>query len=934
MKLIQSSFLYLPLTLSCSLLLSACGGSNDNETTSELLYSSENALIINEIVASDADGGEDWIEFYATQDIDDISVYSIVDDNSEHSRQALPSVGLSAGDYLIVEAIDEEDISSVDGYYVTFKLGSDDALTLYENGTAIQILDWDEGEALEGDSYGIYEDVAQTLSPTKGAENALVSNDDSDSGDDSDSSESNDEQSDNNENSSNDSESSESTENQSDSSDDSSNDSESSESSENQSDSSDDSSNTDDSESSSEEEAVAAPSDTTINEDASLRINEIVAKAIDSGEDWIEFYVTGDSAVNLGDYTLADENLEIVSLPDVTLQPGEFYRVYATDEELDTEPTVALKFSASDQAHLYLGDDLVDSLSWKKGQALIGYSYGRYPDGSDATQTLTPSAGDNNLSAALAALLISEVMASDADGGSDWFELYNNSSVDIDLSQYSVIDESDDIDPISLPEMTLSAGSYVVIYADDEATSANAVSFKLGKEDELSLILENETVAYLDWDESDVSTGYSYGLNPDTLVDYELLNPTMGAANSIASAFDNTIVNSLYIDISTENWASILADPTAEEYHEASITLNDLTLDSVAIRTKGNSSLTAVANSNSDRYSFKIDINEYVDGQKFFGLKKFTLQNSYNDPSYMREKIAYQLFEEMGVPAPDNSYVNVYINNELFGLYLMVEAIDGEFIEDHFNNDNGDLYKPDGEGSTLEYDGSDISNYSEINLQNNEDTTDNGAFLNLVEEMDNGSSEVINVDLLLRYMAVSVSLSNLDSYHGTLAHNYYLYDDDGVFSLLPWDLNESFGTFNMDCDQVDLRELYIDEPTTEALSERPFVANVFANQTYLDTYHDYLWQLIEGSLQSTAFADRVNEIADLIREDVSNDPSAFYSAQEFEQNLTSSVDGFYGLTSFISYRVANMTAQLQGTIDSAGDGSGFCNSSSDDRPFR
>jgi spore coat protein CotH len=176
----------------------------------------------------------------------------------------------------------------------------------------------------------------------------------------------------------------------------------------------------------------------------------------------------------------------------------------------------------------------------------------------------------------------------------------------------------------------------------------------------------------------------------------------------------------------------------------------------------------------------------------------------------------------------------------------------------------------------------------------------------------------------LRYMAVSVALSNLDSYHGALAHNYYIYEQDGVFSMLPWDLNESFGTFNRECNRVEIRELYIDEPTSGQLSERPLIAQVFANADNLNTYHDYLWQLINGPLSSAEFAARVDQIADLIGEHVANDPTAFYSYSEFVQNQSSTVERFYGLTSFIDYRVANMTQQLNGEIPSAGNGSGFC----------
>jgi spore coat protein CotH len=634
--------------------------------------------------------------------------------------------------------------------------------------------------------------------------------------------------------------------------------------------------------------------------------------------------VTSSSSVYLGDYQISDDNNEQVELPDVTLASGEFYRIYASTDDLGDLPTVAFNLGSSDTVSLYSDNVIIEQLSWDKGQALIGYSYGRFPDGSDATHVLTPSAETENVTATHGPLVINEVVASAADDGRDWFELYNNGSDNINLSDYQVIDESDDIDPVTLPGVELMPGEYITIYAVDEDPSDYYVPFKLGTNDELSLMLNDEVVDYIEWDESDVVTGFSYGLSDNTDFSQDFLTPTQGAENEIASAFTPDAVNTLSITITDENWQDILDNPLDEEYHETSITFNGVTLDSVAIRTKGGSSLSSVARSTSDRYSFKVDINEYVSGQKFFGLKKFTLQNSFNDPSYMREVLAYELMDEMGVPTPENAYVNFYVNGELFGLYLMVEAIDGEFLENHFANSNGDLYKPDGVGSDLLWISSDISSYSEINLQNNEDTTDNGAFLNLVTELDEGSTEVVDVDGLLRYMSVSTALSNLDSYHGTLAHNYYLYDQDGVFSLLPWDFNESFGSFAMDCNNVDIRGLYIDEPVSGALSERPLLANVFADQDNLDIYHEYLTQLIEGSLASDTFAARVDEIANLIREHVENDPTSFYGSSYFEYNLTSTVGQFYGLTSFVDYRVANMTAQLNGTLPSAGDGSGFC----------
>jgi spore coat protein CotH len=856
----KATRIWSPLFILSSTLLYGCGGSSDGSTdvvdtvdpvvTPDPTQTSS-TLVINEIVAKAADDQNDWIELYAINGSANLANFTIVDDSDGRVPQSLPEITLQEGEFIVIQAIDEEDTPPETGYYVTFKLGSEDSVTLYENDAQVDQLAWEDGDAPEGYSYGLYADGtsnAQTTSPTPGSANQRATD--------------------------------------------------------------------------------ITVLDSILNENAELRINEVVAKDSANGFDWIELYVTSSSSVYLGDYSIKDEDSDLIALPSVTLASGERYRIYATTDDTTELETVNFKLGASDEVSLYLTSDttpdLVDSLDWKKGEALIGYSYGRFPDGSDATHILTPSPTAENNKAQHGPLVINEVMASDINDGNDWFELYNSGETSLQLSDYQVIDQSDDIDPAALPDVTLSPGEYIVVYATDENPGNHYVPFKLGKEDELSLILNDETVDYIDWDESDVIAGFSYGLSENNNWNKDFLTPTLGTANIVASAFDANVVHQLSITITQENWQNILNNPLDEEYHEAGITFNGVTLDSVAIRTKGGSSLSSVARSTSDRYSFKIDINEYVDGQKFFGLKKFTLQNSFNDPSYMREVIAYDLLNEMGVATPKHAYVNVYINDELFGFYLMVEAIDREFLENNFENANGDLYKPDGVGSDLLWIDDNVTSYTDINLQTNEETTDNGAFINFVEKLDQGSTDVIDVDSLLRYMSVSVALSNLDSYHGSLAHNYYIYEQDGVFGLLPWDFNEAFGSFNMGCNGVDIRALYIDEPITGPLADRPLVANAFASQTNLDTYHSYLWQLINGPLASDAFAERVSNTANLIREHVANDPTAFYGVNNFDQNLNSTVDRFYGLTEFMTYRVENITKQLEGDLPTSGNGSGYC----------
>jgi len=669
---------------------------------------------------------------------------------------------------------------------------------------------------------------------------------------------------------------------------------------------------------------------------AAVMINEVVAKATADGEDWIEFYVSGTETVNLGDYTVVDDNEEheLAALPDVYLSPGDFYIVLATDEAPeDGSAYVPFKLGSDDSVSLFLGDDLIDKLDWEDGEALIGYSYGRYADGSENTQTLSPTPGYENEAAERGDLVINEIMAKDSDGGFDWFELYNAGDTVVNLADYTIVDDGEDQEPVALPDFSLSSGEFVVIYATGAETDdvQYYVEFKLGASDSLSLILDDEVVDYMEWEDTDAPEGFSFGLYPDGAWDSYTLETTPAAENETVDFFSENTVEDIYITISNTDWNSLLASPLLEEYHSASITYRGITLEDVAFRTKGNSSLQAVARMNSTRFSFKVDMNYYVDGQKLLGMKKINLNNNYKDPSYMRERLAYDMMRFLYIPTPRLSYVNLYINGSLHGLYTLVEQVDSEFLETNFENSEGDLYKPDGTGSDLQWRGADFAAYSGVDLKTNEESSDNAAFIDMVDELNNGSDleSVIDVDEVLRYLAVSTALSNLDSYQGTLAHNYYLYEQDGVFSIIPWDFNESFGTFRMDChDSNDVINLYIDEPTSGTLADRPLIARLLEYEAYKIAYHGYVEDLIntfDGVMDPDIISSTIEDTEDLISEHVNNDPTAFYSYWEFEASLGDTmIDDIFGLQGFVDDRTESMIDQLSGDLPIEGDGSGSC----------
>ena len=264
--------------------------------------------------------------------------------------------------------------------------------------------------------------------------------------------------------------------------------------------------------------------------------------------------------------------------------------------------------------------------------------------------------------------------------------------------------------------------------------------------------------------------------------------------------FQDDTVNEINIEIDEDDWQDMLDNPLEEEYHKANITINGETIGNVAIRTKGNNSLTSVANSDSDRYSFKIDFDYYDDNGNYYGLKKLCLNNNYSDNSSMREYISYKIMGELGLDVPGCGYSNITVNGEEWGLYLAVEAVDETFLATHFDDATGDLYKPeaqDGSGADLVYDGDDISSYTGLNLKTNEETSDGKEIIALMKALEDGENleDVLDVESALKYIAANVALANFDSYLGNTTHNYYLYEQDGRFTVIPWDMNLAFGGF-------------------------------------------------------------------------------------------------------------------------------------------
>ncbi|MBN2082096.1 CotH kinase family protein [bacterium] len=276
------------------------------------------------------------------------------------------------------------------------------------------------------------------------------------------------------------------------------------------------------------------------------------------------------------------------------------------------------------------------------------------------------------------------------------------------------------------------------------------------------------------------------------------------------SVFDDSTVRRVDLIVSQQNWNTMWIDVNAEVEVEADAVVFGTSLPSIGLRMKGNSSLT----NPSRKKPWKIDTNAFDDTQDFANLKMLIFNNEFKDPSLAREHLAYEMLAQAGAHAGHTCFVEIWITiedaaAEFWGVYTMVERVDKKYLENRFADDGGNLYKGY-MGADLSWHGSDINAYPLYEgepcygKKTNEEEADYGDLINLLDVINNTTDEnftaeleqVFNVDSYLRYLAATLTHSNLDI-EPYMSQNFYLYHNPatGRFEWIAWDLNEAWGQF-------------------------------------------------------------------------------------------------------------------------------------------
>ena len=514
------------------------------------------------------------------------------------------------------------------------------------------------------------------------------------------------------------------------------------------------------------------------------------------------------------------------------------------------------------------------------------------------------------------------------------------------------------------------------------------------------------------------------------------LEPLQGIGKQPAGCesllFDQNKVHT--IDITMAGWDDFIARATAEEYAECNLVINGERINNVAIRAKGNISLSSVAAMGSTRYSFKVEFDHYVKGSTYHGLDKLSLNNLIQDATMMKDYLSYTLMNRAGVPSPLCSYVQISVNGEPWGLYLAVEGIEKAFM-DRNGMTRGALYKPDsisfggGRGNAGDFemeqfrvkDGAseqdapstrpsfpfDMPFPAKDGTKPSDTSTDNSAGVPMtlpqmpppgigsiggIQDTVGGTSAIaspesteqqgerifserpgaggfggfnfgignddvkliytddnpdnyknifenakttikkkdktrliealrrlnakedientVNQDEVIRYLAAHHFLCNDDSYTGMMVHNYYLYEEKGKLSIIPWDYNLGFGGFSASSDATFMVNSPIDSPVSGGtVDSRPLVAWIFSEETSLADYHAAYDRFILENIESGWLKKEISRVQTMITPYLKQDASAFYNMEEFEKAVDT-------LQIFCQKRGDSIRGQLNGTIPS------------------
>jgi hypothetical protein len=401
--------------------------------------------------------------------------------------------------------------------------------------------------------------------------------------------------------------------------------------------------------------------------------------------------------------------------------------------------------------------------------------------------------------------------------------------------------------------------------------------------------------------------------------------PKQNAQNiAYRNLYNDTKVAKVYINLPTDSLVWLYKNVTYDGYIKADFVFDDGivkdTVRNIGFRLRGNTSREA------DKKSFKIKFNALTKGIKYQGVKEINLNGNHNDPTMVREKLFYDIWNRSGLPERRVSFVKVFLNNAYYGVYTNTEELDDQWLKRVFNTDTGNLYKctyP----ATLAYIGDNQATYKALknstvtggrvyDLKTNETIDDYSRLVNMIKTLnlagitDAQAYSVLNVNDFLKAYAIEVSCGHWDDYAYN-KNNFFIYDNpiSKKFEFVSYDADNTFGVNFLSPDWSN-RNIY----TWHTKANAPVVEQITKNKYFRNLYGIYTKNLIENILKN--IEPRIDSLRELIKEDARTDA---YRTRDYNFTYQNFYDNFdytpigpakYGLKQFLKLRITNSLNQL------------------------
>ena len=404
--------------------------------------------------------------------------------------------------------------------------------------------------------------------------------------------------------------------------------------------------------------------------------------------------------------------------------------------------------------------------------------------------------------------------------------------------------------------------------------------------------------------------------------------------STIAQDFYRPGIQEVRLEMPGKMWGNML-DSLKRANPEARITgtiwLNNQRFDSIGVRYKGNSSYFRTSKQTLRKLPFNIKLDYKKKGQKLNDkYNAIKLSNAFLDPSFIRDPLAYELVRTY-MPAPECNFARLTINGEPYGLYINTESIDLSFLKKHYNYTGGHIVKcdpdqwqkvrsqsgcPKGENASLTYLNDSPGCYNAF--YEVDDPAAWKLLINLIKTLNKKPAEienVLNVDQTLWMLALNNAMVNLDSYNGSLSHNYYLwFDSTNVAHPLIWDLNMCFGGWrrNYSFEEMTNDELINYQPLAEIDNpRRPLISKLLKDSYYRKLYLAHLRTINNEWLKSGKLDQRATALLKEIDPMVQQDKQKLYSYEDFKNSMDKTMidgpDHIIGIREIMSKRSEYLT---------------------------